>query len=147
MKHVLLCCCVPLVAAACSTPVRLEDLPGRQQYSRPSSEWASSPGEAAAGTPAPILLDANLTIGSSPIVHRLPSEQEVNTPVPLYFEPPRGVVLQAATVYIKPFGATHYKPLRMRELGEGFACEVPCTYLSSPLPRSPAASARSETGP
>lgn len=125
MRYVLSCCCVPLIAAACSAPLRLEDLPGRQQYSRPRSEQASSPGE------PPILLDAALTLGGAPIVHRLPSEQEINTPVPLYFEPPPGVVLKAATVRYKPFGATHYKTLPMRKFGAGFACEISCIDVTT----------------
>ena len=115
-----------LLSSACSgrsTP--LESLPGRAPRYRPERL------EAGEGKEPPVLLNASFTIEGAPLVHRLPSEQQVNTPVPLYFEPPAGVVLQRATVRYKPFGASKYKTAVMRKLKGGFGVEVPCTEVTT----------------
>lgn len=124
IRPLLLSVCV--LATACSgRSVPLESLPGRAQHVRPERL------EAGEEKVPPILLSASFTIGWFPILHRFPSEQAVNTPVPLYFEPPAGIVLQRATVRYKPFGATKYKTLVMRKLKGGFGVEVPCTEVTT----------------
>lgn len=71
------------------------------------------------------------TIGWFPIKHQLPAEQRVNTPVPLYFEPPSGADVAQVILRFKPFGATHYRKVPMVRLGEGFAYEIPCHEVTT----------------
>jgi hypothetical protein len=81
--------------------------------------------------PQPALLDVELTIGSFPIKHMLPAEQVVNTPVPIYFEPPDGIQIMQAKLVYKPFGAANWKAQEMVRLGTGFGIELPCVDTST----------------
>lgn len=74
----------------------------------------------------PLWLDASLTLGWFPIAHRLPTEQQTNTPVPVYFEPPAGLEVKTATVRYKAFGSVNYKKADMKRMGAGFGYEIPC---------------------
>lgn len=59
------------------------------------------------------------------------AEQTINTPVPIYIEIPEEYGAEAATLKYKPFGATSWKTLNMKRMGDGFAAEVPCSATST----------------
>ena len=121
--------CLGLLAAGCSSGV-LRPLPGAPSEPPPPSglrgEGATAPASA-----EPLWVDASVTVGWFPVTHRFPAEQRVNTPVPIYFEPPEGTRVRAATLQYKAFGATNYKKASMRRMGAGFAYEVPCTEVAT----------------
>ncbi|MBK8256244.1 MAG: hypothetical protein IPK82_26705 [Polyangiaceae bacterium] len=59
--------------------------------------------------------------------HNPVAEQRTNTPVPIYIEVPADLGVKKVTVRYKPFGATAWKPLDMKKVGDGWGIEIPCT--------------------
>lgn len=69
--------------------------------------------------------------GGDPATHTAPTEQVVNTPVPLYIEAAEEGPLSKVTLRYKPFGAKQYKSLELKKVGKGFGGEIPCEDLST----------------
>ena len=63
--------------------------------------------------------------------HTPVSEQQVNTPVPIYIEVPSDLGVNKVTLRYKPFGATNWKPLDMQKVGDGWGIEVPCSEVTT----------------
>jgi hypothetical protein len=63
--------------------------------------------------------------------HTPPTEQQVNTPVPIYIEVPEDLGIKKVTLRYKPFGATAYKPVDMQKVGSGWGIEIPCTEVGT----------------
>lgn len=58
-------------------------------------------------------------------------EQAVNTPVPIYVELADDLRPAKVEVRYKPFGATEWKTLGMRKVGDGYGVEIPCTEVGT----------------
>jgi hypothetical protein len=69
--------------------------------------------------------------GGEDIVHRLPREQAVRTPLPLYARLADGVAAAKVEVRYKPFGATEWKTVEMRKLKAGYGIELSCRDVGS----------------
>jgi hypothetical protein len=69
--------------------------------------------------------------GGDPATHTAPTEQVVNTPVPLYIEAAEEGPLSKVTLRYRPFGAKQYKSLELKKLGKGFGGEIPCEDVST----------------
>ncbi len=65
------------------------------------------------------------------LTHTPVSEQQVNTPVPIYIEVPADLGVKKVTLRYKPFGATNWKPLDMQKVGDGWGIEVPCSEVTT----------------
>lgn len=71
------------------------------------------------------------TGGSAPkpggdLKHNPPTEQQINTPVPIYIEVPADMGVKKVTLRYKPFGNTTWKPVDMPKVGDGWGIEIPC---------------------
>lgn len=63
--------------------------------------------------------------------HSPPTEQQVNTPVPIYIEIPEDLGVKKVTLRFKPFGATSWKPMDMQKIGDGWGAEIPCIEVTT----------------
>ena len=63
--------------------------------------------------------------------HTPVSEQQVNTPVPIYIEVPADLGVKKVTLRYKPFGSSTWKPLDMAKVGDGWGIEVPCAEVTT----------------
>lgn len=63
--------------------------------------------------------------------HTPPTEQLVNTPVPVYFEPAADQAVKKASLRYKPFGAPKYKSIDMKPMGKGFGALIPCEEVTT----------------
>ncbi len=79
---------------------------------------SSSGSSSGSSTPKPPAGDSNFTP---------PPESQVNTPLPIYVEPPDDVPLSKVVLRYKPFGATQFKSVELRKTGKGYGGEIPCT--------------------
>ncbi len=93
-----------------------------------------SDGPAARADKPPLLLSAPLTLGGQPVVHMLPSEQLVMTPVPVYFEPPPSFVFKRAWLKFKAFGSARYKSVPFVSARRGLFAEIPCEEVTTTGP-------------
>ena len=60
-----------------------------------------------------------------------PPESQVNTPLPLYVEPPEDAAVAKVTLRYKPFGGTQYKSVDMKKMGKGYGVEIPCDEVTT----------------
>lgn len=58
------------------------------------------------------------------------AEAPVSTPLPIYVEPSEEVPLSRVTLRYKPFGATQYKSMDLKRIGQGYGGEIPCEDVS-----------------
>ncbi len=63
--------------------------------------------------------------------HTPPTEQQVNTPVPIFIQVPDDLGVKKVTLRYKPFGATNWKPVDLAKVGDGWGIEVPCTEVTT----------------
>jgi hypothetical protein len=102
--------------------------PGRMRRALVLAAWIVelAPAIAAAqARPTPVAGRAALA------VHAPPSEQAIFTPVPIYLEPATGQRFARVMLRYKPFGATRYKSIEMKPLGQGFGVEIPWEDVST----------------
>ncbi len=95
---------------------------------RPSASSTRPPGDPSLPM---TLLDAQPALGSRPIEHAFPAEQEVHTPVPVYFASPAGEPVARAKLLYRQFGDREYLTLAMERLGAGFAAVIPCDHVTT----------------
>lgn len=69
--------------------------------------------------------------GGDLATHTAPTEQVVNTPIPLYLEPTDEAPLSKVTLRYKPFGAKQYKSVELKKVGKGFGGEIPCEDVTT----------------
>jgi hypothetical protein len=81
-----------------------------------------------AAPPPPAATASEKTTG---MTHTIPVEQATLTPVPIYVEIDDGIAVAKVQVKYKPFGATEWKSLELRKLGNGYGIEVPCLDIGS----------------
>jgi hypothetical protein len=65
------------------------------------------------------------------LTHTAPTEQAVNTPVPIYIEIPDEVGATKVTLRYKPFGGNKWKTLEMPKVGGGYGAEIPCEDVTT----------------
>ncbi|HRI67099.1 MAG TPA: hypothetical protein PK156_22795 [Polyangium sp.] len=65
------------------------------------------------------------------LTHTPPTEQAVNTPVPVYIEVPEDVTVANVKLKYKPFGATKWQTVDMNRIGKGWGAEIPCTDVTT----------------
>jgi hypothetical protein len=82
---------------------------------------AAAPAPAAKGPPA----------AGGDMVHTPAPEQTVLTPVPVYVELAEGVEAVKVIARYKAFGATDWKTIELRKIGNGFGAEIPCQEVGS----------------
>lgn len=63
--------------------------------------------------------------------HTPPAESMVNTPLPIYFEPPEDQGVSKVSLRYKPFGAQKYKSIEMKKMGKGFGVEIACDDVTT----------------
>jgi hypothetical protein len=68
------------------------------------------------------------------IVHTVPAEQMVDTPVPLYLEPAPGTSFKKVKVQYLPYGSTDWKTLELDPIKGGWGIELPCNDVSAAGP-------------
>lgn len=64
---------------------------------------------------------------SGAIVHRPPTEQTINTPLPLFVASKPGEEIARVTAFIKGFGMARYRKLELSKLPKGFGGETKCS--------------------
>jgi hypothetical protein len=79
---------------------------------------AAKPGKSAAPAGGDMVLTA-------------PAEQVVLTPVPIYVELPDGVNAVKVLLISKAFGATEWKKLELKKIGNGYGAEIKCEDVGS----------------
>ncbi len=65
------------------------------------------------------------------LAHTPPTEQAVNTPVPIYIELPEEMTVEKAQLKYKPFGATKWNTVDMVRVGKGWGGEIPCKDVTT----------------
>lgn len=65
------------------------------------------------------------------LAHTPPTEQAVNTPVPIYIELKEDIGATKVTLRYKPFGSKKWKALEMPQVGDGFGVEIPCEDVTT----------------
>ena len=63
--------------------------------------------------------------------HTPPTEQAINTPVPIYIEVPEEMSVEKAQLKYKPFGATKWNTVEMNRIGKGWGAEIPCKDVTT----------------
>lgn len=63
--------------------------------------------------------------------HTPPSEQAVNTPVPIYIEVPEDISVETVKLKYKPFGSTKWQTIDMNRIGKGWGAEIPCKDVTT----------------
>jgi len=69
--------------------------------------------------------------GGGDLSHTPPTEQAINTPVPIYIEIPEDVTVEKAQLKYKPFGETKWKSVDMNRIGKGWGAEIPCKDVTT----------------
>lgn len=69
--------------------------------------------------------------GGGDLTHTPPTEQAVNTPVPIYLEVPEDVTVEKAQLKYKPFGETKWRTVDMSRMGKGWGAEIPCKDVTT----------------
>lgn len=69
--------------------------------------------------------------GGGDLTHTPPTEQAVNTPVPIYLEVPEEVTVEKAQLKYKPFGETKWRTVDMNRMGQGWGAEIPCKDVTT----------------
>jgi hypothetical protein len=100
--------------------------PGEAKSAAPEPP-AEAPAEAAA--PAEAESAEAPGAGAGTIVHVPPSEQTLNTPLPLYIE--GSPSFKAADVHYKPYGETDWKRISLTPMKGGWGIEIPCLDLGT----------------
>ncbi len=95
----------------------------KQAASGVAPEPADEPDEPAAAVDGP---DAN-----GAITHDPPTEQVVNTPLPLFVGVKPGEDVSNVTAFIRGFGMPRFKPLDLSKLPDGFGGETKCSDVGA----------------
>jgi hypothetical protein len=69
--------------------------------------------------------------GGGDLTHTPPTEQAVNTPVPIYLEVPEDVTVAKAQLKYKPFGETKWRTVEMNRVGKGWGGLIPCEDVTT----------------
>lgn len=69
--------------------------------------------------------------GGGDLTHTPPTEQAINTPVPVYIEVPEEVSVEKVQLKYKPFGETKWKTVEMNRVGKGWGAEIPCKDVTT----------------
>ena len=75
--------------------------------------------------------DGEKPAGGGDLTHTPPSEQAINTPVPIYIEVPEEVSVAKVQLKYKPFGETKWKTVEMNRVGKGYGGEIPCKDVTT----------------
>jgi hypothetical protein len=90
---------------------------------------ASSP--TAAATPAAAGSSGAPAEGGGELTHPPVPESPVNTPVPIYAEPPEGMKVVKMIVMYRGFGGTEWKKLELKKSGNGWSGMIPCDEVGT----------------
>jgi hypothetical protein len=102
--------------------------PGEPKKSEPPPEAPPEPPAEAAAAPAEAE-PAAAPASAGTMSHVAPSEQTVNTPLPLYVE--ASPSFKAVDVHYKPYGETDWKKIAFKPMKGGWGIEIPCLDLGT----------------
>ena len=113
------------VAASRDAAVAKPARPRPRGGTKPRSAAPPSPAPAAPAPPPPV------TDNGGGIEHTPATAQAVLTPLPIFVELPAGLPAAKVFVMYKPFGATDWQKLELKNLGTGYGGEIPCQAVGS----------------
>ena len=102
--------------------------PGEAKKNAAPEPPPEAPAEAAAAPAEDATAEAPAA-SSGAMVHVSPTEQTMNTPLPLYVE--GSPAFKAVDVHYKPFGETEWKKIGLRPMKGGWGIQLPCLDLGT----------------